>query len=226
MRSIFSCAGVSARRSRKVWRTSNALVPGSMRAVARTRRLAQHDLEAAVRCNLELLRVEKARLQHLAVGLVAALLRAEAQVGHRAAPPRHAIFAAAVETRVLVQVVGIVGADLRGLVRRREKAGPCTVRELDVHLERDAHQPAQVAESFRARQRIVRRLGAQDLFSAAFQGVAEVGWVWPESNCVARVSSVMCRLRRWSSAHLKRRRRTPLRPGGLRKDPRHRHPAA
>ncbi|MFK9099847.1 hypothetical protein ACJEBH_22075 [Pseudomonas guariconensis] len=119
---------------------------------------------------LKLAGVDKAGLDHLAVGLVTAFLCAEAQVGDTAALAADAIALGAIEAGVAVQVVGVVGvvgADLGGFVGGCDEAWKVRVGELRVHPQGDAQQAREVAKAFGAGLRIGRRLGAQDLLAAA-----------------------------------------------------------
>jgi len=119
-------------------------------------------------------RVDEAGLRHPAVGFVAPLLGAEAEVGHGAAVAAHAIAVAAIQARVLVEVVGVVGADLRGLVTGDGELRELGIRALDVHLQPDAHQPAEIAKAFGAIECVRRRFRAQDLIPRALQNLTEL----------------------------------------------------
>ncbi|MFK4234694.1 hypothetical protein [Pseudomonas guariconensis] len=124
-------------------------------------------MEVALGIELKLAGVDKAGLDHLAVGLVTAFLCAEAQVGDTAALAADAIALGAIEAGVAVQVVGVVGADLGGFVGGCDEAWEVRVGELQVHPQGDAQQAREVAKAFGAGLRIGRRLGAQDLLAAA-----------------------------------------------------------
>ncbi|MCY1394958.1 hypothetical protein D9M71_98860 [compost metagenome] len=80
--------------------------------------LAEDDLEAAVGVDFQVVGVNGARGGHGAVGFVAAFLGAEAQVGNAATLAADPVTVAAVEAGVLVEVVGVVGADLGGFMGR------------------------------------------------------------------------------------------------------------
>ncbi|CAD5378346.1 hypothetical protein OF001_U30147 [Pseudomonas sp. OF001] len=138
------------------------------------RLLAQDQLEAAVGLQLQLAGVDEAGLDHRAVALVAALLGAEAQVGHAAAPAADPVLPLAVEARVLVQVVRVVGADLGRLVGRREEAGEVRVGELQVHFQGNAQQAGEVAVALGAVVRVAGRLGPQYLLAGPLELVAEI----------------------------------------------------
>ncbi|MDD2091247.1 hypothetical protein NP522_13770 [Pseudomonas guariconensis] len=124
-------------------------------------------MEVALGIELKLAGVDKAGLDHLAVGLVTAFLCAEAQVGDTAALAADAIALGAIEAGVAVQVVEVVGADLGGFVGGCDEAWKVRVGELRVHPQGDAQQAREVAKAFGADLRIGRRLGAQDLLAAA-----------------------------------------------------------
>ncbi len=136
--------------------------------------MAQPDLEVAVGIGLQLRRVDGAGGLHAAIGLVAAFLRADTEVGDAAALAADDVLVVTVDAREQVVVVGIVGANLAGLVRRQEEAGEIRIGEFQVHFQADAQQPAQVAETLGTVQRAGRRFRPQDLLPGALQRVAEL----------------------------------------------------
>jgi hypothetical protein len=112
--------------------------------------------------------IDKTGLGHLAVGLVATLLRPEAQIRHRAALAGNPIVMCAVQACILVEVVRVICADLRGFVRWREEAGEIRVREFHMHFKRNPQEPAQITKALRAGQRVAGRLRPENLLAAAF----------------------------------------------------------
>ncbi|MCY1426815.1 hypothetical protein D9M71_426440 [compost metagenome] len=140
----------------------------------RRRLLAEDELEAAIGRQLQLAGIDEAGLDHLAVAFVTALLGAEAEVGHAAATTADPVLLLAIEARVLVEVVRVVGADLGRLVGRREEAGEVRVGELQVHLQGDAQQAGEIAEAFGAGLPVAGSLSPQYLLAAALELVAEI----------------------------------------------------
>src|SRR5262249_46512210 len=104
---------------------------------------------------------------------VAARLGAERQIVHGAARPGDAVVEAAVDVGVEIEVVGVVGADLQGLVREAVEAGRFGVGELDAGFERAAREARQVPEAFGARQRVGRSVGPKDLRAGTRERVAK-----------------------------------------------------
>ena len=143
--------------------------------VARLLAAREEDLEAAVGVDLHLARVEVAGLAAARLRAVAARVGAEAEVVHGAAPARDPVLVLAADRRVLVVVVGVVGADLHRLVRGAAQHREQRVGELDVRLERHAREARQVAEALGAIEGVHRRAGPQHHVAGALQRVAEIG---------------------------------------------------
>ncbi|VVN76023.1 hypothetical protein PS685_05303 [Pseudomonas fluorescens] len=143
--------------------------------VARFRLAAEDDFEVALGIDFQLAGIDESGLDQGAVGFIAAFLGAETQVGDAAALTFDAIVQLAVQARVLVEVVRVVGTDLRGLVGGFEEAGKGRIGKLDVHFQANAQQAREVAETFGAGGRIGRRFGAQNLLAAAFEVIAKRG---------------------------------------------------
>src|SRR3546814_7456606 len=101
------------------------------------RRLVAADaqLEVSIDVGLQVLDVDEAGRLHLAVGLIAAFLRADAQVRDGAAIAADDVIVVTLDLGERIEVVRVVGADLAGLVRRQEKAREVRVGELQMRSE-------------------------------------------------------------------------------------------
>src|SRR3546814_11179829 len=104
------------------------------------RRLVAADaqLEVSIDVGLQVLDVDEAGRLHLAVGLIAAFLRADAQVRDGAAIAADDVIVVTLDLGERIAVVRVVGADLAGLVRWQEKARACRGGEFTMPPHTDA----------------------------------------------------------------------------------------
>ncbi|WP_294044319.1 hypothetical protein [Sphingomonas sp.] len=142
--------------------------------VAGHARLAHDDLEATVRAERHIRRVQLPGGGHRAVDRIAVRLGAEAQDRHRSAIARETIGSRAADRGVHVDIVGIIRADLRGRMRGGVEAGEIAVRILQMHVERDAGEAGEVAIALRPVDRRVGDPRTQHDLADRLQPAAEI----------------------------------------------------
>ncbi|MNZ73983.1 hypothetical protein D3C78_924170 [compost metagenome] len=135
--------------------------------------LAEDDFEVALGIRLQHACIEKTGLDHLAIRLVAPLLGTETEVGNTAALAADPILVRAVEARIAIQIIGVVGANFRGFMGGGDEAREVRIGKFQVHFQCNAQQTREIAKSFGAGLHIGRSLGAQYLLAATPQLLAE-----------------------------------------------------
>ena len=136
--------------------------------------LTEQDLDAPVGCDLEVATLEIPAASRARLAAVIAVIGADPQVRDAPELAVQPILAGAADLGVLVEAVGIVAADLPGLVAETVEARRAGVRVLDELLEGQPREPAQVAESLRAIEGIAWRAIAEDHVTGALEGPAEL----------------------------------------------------
>ena len=135
---------------------------------------AQDDLEAPVRRDIQRRRLEVARRRHAATLPIVPLLREEPQVVNGPAGAPDAVLVFSANRRVLIVVVGMIGAHLRGFVHHALEHGRERVIVLDERLQSRARDPAQVPETLHSVHRIAGCVGPEHDVARHLERVAKL----------------------------------------------------
>ena len=133
--------------------------------------------------------------RHVSATAVGAGLGLDAEVGNTAALSANPIVVASTDRAILVEVVGIVVADLGSLVGQGVKLGKARVGVLDIFFQPQPHQPCQVAIALGPVKGVTRGFRPQQLPPRHLQGLAEgfpVGTVhWRAPSRIRPVASAV-----------------------------------
>ena len=142
--------------------------------IARLLLTTEQDLESTILVDLEVRGVEVAPLFGVPGRRDAGRLSREVDVLNRPANPTNSILMFAADRRVLIVVVGIVCADLRGFMDGAMEHGRERVGEFNEGLERSTCEATQISKSFSTIERALRRSFGKDRLTRPLERVTKI----------------------------------------------------
>ena len=176
IRSRRSAAGFSFARSQKIWRSIIDVVSGVEPdpVAAGCSRAERTTSNVPSGCDREVVDLDERH--HAAAALrVRARIDTQREVVRVAARAGEAVLVGSREHRVVVQVVGVVPAELEPAAEAHRERRVRGVAALDDQLERGAQHMREIAVALGEIERRLRRAGAEDLLAGGFEAAAEFG---------------------------------------------------